>query len=361
MPSGNISLYLDIYIGGRRTYEYLHLYLREEKNRIDKETNKETLRLAEAIRAKRVVELQNNRFGFTPSWGDTYFLDYFKKVCDENKNAWSESNWYSWDVTYRYLLRYCKANTKIKDIDLDWVQGFKTFLDKTYGLGINGKNIKRLSTNSKMVYFQKLKACINKAYKEGLIQSNLIANIENYRFEEHERVYLTIDEVRAMAAGECRLPMLKKAFLFSCLTGLRKSDILKMTWREISQQGEFTRIIFKQKKTKGQEYLDVSPQAAQILGERGDDDSLVFAGFSYSDNTIKELRKWAKRSGVNKELTFHSGRHTFAVLMLDLGTDIYTVQKLLGHRNIQTTAIYAHIMDKKKQQAVSLIPSINLV
>ena len=61
---------------------------------------------------------------------------------------------------------------------------------------------------------------------------------------------------------------------------------------------------------------------------------------------------WAVRAGITKDITFHSGRHTFAVLMLDLGAEIYTLQKLLGHKEIQTTQIYAKILDKKKQEAV---------
>lgn len=68
----------------------------------------------------------------------------------------------------------------------------------------------------------------------------------------------------------------------------------------------------------------------------------------------------AVRCGITKPLTFHSGRHTFAVLMLDLGADIYMVQKLLGHKEIHTTMVYANIMDKKKQAAVQMIPKINL-
>ena len=56
---------------------------------------------------------------------------------------------------------------------------------------------------------------------------------------------------------------------------------------------------------------------------------------------------------------FHCGRHTFAVLMLDLGTDLFTVSKLLGHKDIKTTQIYAKVLDKNKQKAVSLIPSLD--
>ena len=71
-----------------------------------------------------------------------------------------------------------------------------------------------------------------------------------------------------------------------------------------------------------------------------------------------ELKRWAVRAGITKDITFHSGRHTFAVMMLDLGADIYTVQKLLGHKEIHTTQIYAKVMDKKKQEAAMLIPPI---
>ena len=182
--------------------------------------------------------------------------------------------------------------------------------------------------------------------------------IEGFKQDETERAYLTLDEVKKLAATPCKYPYLKNTFLFSCLTGLRKSDIEKLTWGEVQQFGEFTRIVFKQKKTKGQEYLDISPQAIQYMGERGADTEKVFPGFKYNSWTLLELRRWVLAAGITKDLTFHAGRHTFAVLMLDLGADIFTVSKLLGHREIATTQIYAKILDKNKQKAVSLIPSI---
>ena len=76
-PTGLISLYLDIYEKGHRTYEYLRLYLVPEKTRADKEKNKQTLQLADAIRAKRVVELRNGQYGFRSFKPQTLFFDYF--------------------------------------------------------------------------------------------------------------------------------------------------------------------------------------------------------------------------------------------------------------------------------------------
>lgn len=171
-------------------------------------------------------------------------------------------------------------------------------------------------------------------------------------------MYLTIEEVKKLAQTECEYPNIKRAFLFSCLTGLRRSDIINLTWGEIQQQGEYVRIIFKQKKTKGQEYLDISPQAAELLGERGKPNDHPFTDIHSPSCTNEAIKRWVLRAGIQKEITFHCGRHTFAVMMLDLGTDIYTVSKLLGHRYLTTTQIYAKVLDKNKQAAVSKIPDI---
>lgn len=368
MASGNTSLYLDIYLDGRRSYEYLKLYLIPETNRKDKEKNRQTLRLAEAIKAKRVVEVQNGKFGFESEYKlDTNFLDYYRHLCEQRHNTeGSLGNWGNWWSALKHLERYCRADMTFREVTPEWIQGFKDYLDRTARVKDKRKHIttdydlKPLSQNSKVSYFNKVRACINQAFEDRIIPHNPLRGIEGFKTEEKERVYLTLEEVRAMAEGECRYPVLKRAFLFSCLTGLRKSDIEKMRWSEVRQEGDFTRIIFKQKKTGGQEYLDISPEAVPYLGQRGEDEDLVFRGFQYSAYLLTELKAWAMRCGITKPITFHSGRHTFAVLMLDLGADIYTVQKLLGHRELATTEVYAHIMDKKKQAAVTMIPHVTL-
>lgn len=367
LKNGNISLYLDIYIDGKRNYEFLKLFLIPEKTRADKEKNKETMRLADAIRAKRVVEFQNGRFGFEGGYKtDTRFLDYYMVLCEKrHQNPESLGNWGNWYCALKHLERYIKdPNMTFKDVTPEFVQGFKDYLDKTARIHDRRKKTtttedsKPLSSASKASYFNKLRACINQAFEDGIIPRNPIRGIEGFKIEEHERVYLTLAEVRAMAATECKYPILRRAFLFSCLTGLRKSDIEKMKWSEVRQQGDFTRIVFKQKKTGGQEYIDINPQAVVFMGERGKPDAHVFPNFSYSSYYLMELKRWAVRAGITKDITFHSGRHTFAVMMLDLGADIYTVQKLLGHKEIHTTQIYAKVMDKKKQEAAMLIPPI---
>jgi integrase len=159
---------------------------------------------------------------------------------------------------------------------------------------------------------------------------------------------------------ECKYPVMKNAFLFSCLTGLRWSDIQKLKWSEVQKQGDGWRVTFRQQKTRGQEYLDISYQARNYLGQQGNPDERVFVGLKYSGWHNIELQRWIMRAGITKNITFHCGRHTFAVLQLELNTDIYTVSKLLGHKELKTTQVYAKIMDLKKREAMNKMPDINI-
>lgn len=365
LTNGNKSLYLDIYRDGKRVREFLKLYLIKATTPIQKEQNKQTLLMAQSIKAKRQIDIQNGEYGFSSHFKiNTPFLEYYRKLCeDRHGNKESRGNWGNWYSCLQHLQRYCDEKTIFKDITPDWIEGFKDFLDNVEKDAYKRRNntlaeAKPLSQNSKVSYFNKLRACINQAFEDRIIPINPLRGIDGFKQDETERVYLTIDEVKKLVAAECRYPALKRAFLFSCLTGLRKSDIEKLTWGDVQKFGEFTRIIFKQKKTGGQEYLDINKQAEEYLGARGETNDRVFAGFHYSAQLLLELKRWCLTAGITKEVTFHSGRHTFAVMMITLGTDIFTVSKLLGHKEIATTQIYAKVIDKKKQDAINLIPNL---
>ncbi len=362
--TGTVSLYLDIYIDGKRTYEWLKLYLVPEKTRKDKEKNIETMRLAEAIRAKRIVELKNGKFGFEQEFATkTRFFDYYRSMCQKRLGDESRGNWGNWWSCLHHLKKYePREDITFAEITPEWVQGFKDYLEDDAIAWQHDERTrlkeKQLSRNSKVSYFNKLRACINQAFEERIIPTNPLRGIEGFKAVEGTRMYLTIDEVKKLAETDCDYPKIKKAFLFSCLTGLRRSDILKLTWGDVYQQGDYTRIIFTQKKTGGLEYLDISQQAAELMGERGDPKNHIFTDIHSPSCTNNAIKVWCARAGINKDITFHCGRHTFATMMLDLGTDIYTTSKLLGHKNIGTTQIYAKVLDKNKQAAIARIPNI---
>lgn len=365
LPSGRTTLYLDITHGGKRKTEALKLFLVPELTRADKAKNKETLKLAEAIRAKRLVEVQNEEFGFKNKFAEeTSFYDYYVAMTEKRLGKESRGNWGNWRSCLHHMEKYdhdIKKRT-FADITPKWIQGFRDYLENdacAWGCDYR-ERIKDhpLSRNSKVSYFNKLRACLNQAVEDRIISVNPMRGIEAFKPEEGTRMYLTIDEVRLLAKTPCPYPNIKRAFLFSCLTGLRRSDVIRLTWGEVQKQGDYTRIIFKQKKTGGQEYLDISPQAEKYMGERGKDSDNVFTDIHSPSCTNNTIKLWCANAGIHKEITFHCARHTFAVMMLDLGTDIYTVSKLLGHRFLTTTQIYAKVLDKNKQAAVSKIPNI---
>jgi integrase len=133
-----------------------------------------------------------------------------------------------------------------------------------------------------------------------------------------------------------------------------------LKWGNIQTDNEGNRIIrFIQKKTGKYENLQISDEALKFLPERGTakDDDIIFPlppnGF-----TNNVLKVWVLSAGIKKRVTFHVARHTNATLLLSLGVPIETVSKLLGHSNIQTTQIYAKVIDKNKRAAVSKLDGL---
>ena len=364
--NGLIALYLDICRNNKRTNEYLKLYLVPEHTKEDRVKNRATLQLAQSIKAQRMVNIQNGEFGFKDSYAEqTLFFDYYRTLTEKRRGKESLGNWGNWLSCLKHLQLYEKRhNITFADITPRWVQGFHDYLENEAEAFATDKRKRKdrrpLSQNSKQSYSNKLRACLNQAYEDRIIVHNPIRGIVGFKAEEGTRQYLTLEEVRKIAAADCEFPEIKRAFLFSCLTGLRRSDIIKLTWGEVQQQGEYVRLVFKQKKTGGQEYLDISPQAAALLelDNRGNATQNVFGDIRYPSETNHAIKEWCLRAGIDKNITFHCARHTFAVLMLDLGVDIYTVSKLLGHRELSTTQIYAKVLDKNKQAAVERIPNI---
>ena len=338
MPSGNVSLYLDIYVKGVRNYEYLHLYLSPDKK--DKEKNRETMMLAEAICAKRLVEVRNGQYGFK-SPVSVSLRDYVQRIIDTKKGSTKRR----YEALNNILQAYCKNCMMLADVTPAWFSSFLAYINK-----------QGFAPNTLAVYVATMRYIVNQAYREGLLPANPIANIKGIGYEETNRTYLTIDEVRKLANTPCENETTKRAFLFGCLTGLRNCDIRALTWADVHQQDGYTRIIYKQHKTKGQEYLDISAQAASLMGGRGRDTDVVFPLMHWS-SVAKHLKAWVKRAKISKHVTFHTSRHTFAVMMLGV-TDIYTVSKLLGHRELSTTQVYAKVLDKAKREAVDNMPNL---
>jgi len=133
-----------------------------------------------------------------------------------------------------------------------------------------------LSKSTVNHYFHFFSATIFQAVKEKIITENPLLLMERLKVEEPEIVFLTLDELKQLVNTEIKYTELRRAFIFSCLTGLRWSDVYKLKWSEIQEnQGKYS-IIYRQKKTKEINYLPLPEQAITYLGERGLDDVSIF-------------------------------------------------------------------------------------
>lgn len=356
LKGNKISLYLDYYENGTREYEYLGLYLKPEPKKGSlpksaKDENRKILELAESIRSKRHLEVQNEIYGFRDKEKmKGSFLSYFDSLTEKKKE--SIGNYGNWDSVRKHLKGYSPHDITFDRLNKEWVEGFKDYLnDVAYT-----KSGSKLSLNSKYSYFNKLRAALKQAVKDSLLKFNPADNVEPFPQDETQREFLTLDEVITLSKAHCSNSILKRMFLFSCLTGLRWSDIEKLTWQEIQHSKELGYYIrFRQAKTNGVETQPISEEAQTLLGDEGQPKEKIFIGLAYGNWNKTILKDWLLEAGITKHITFHCARHTYATLQLTLGTDIYTVSKLLGHKNLQTTEIYAKVINEKKVDAANKI------
>ncbi|WP_426479292.1 tyrosine-type recombinase/integrase [Chryseobacterium sp. CBSDS_008] len=353
------SLYL-LYIdeNKKRLTDWLSLYLYDKpKNIIEKDHNKETWQLAESIKAQKVLEFNSRKHGFVSSVsGKIGFLNYFNELVEKKYDSkGTHGNWFS---TLKHLTVFCKGvDIQISKIDETFLENFKEYLLKEK-ISNNGG---RLSQNTALSYFNKVRTALKEAHRNKMISENPILRVKTIKEKETNREYLTLEELQKLVKTDCEIPILKQSFIFSSLTGLRFSDVKSLKWKNLYYDSENGWILkYTQQKTKAVENLPISEQAVKLLGERKDDDVLLFENLTYSAYHNKKLHKWVKDAGIDKHITYHSSRHTFATLQLTMNTDIYTVSKLLGHRHLKTTEIYGKVIDKKKIDAVSKIPDLYL-
>ena len=351
IKNGMISLYLDYYpaIRNPKTMrmtrrEYLGIYIyANPKNQMEADFNKDMLMKAEGIRCIRVQSLINEQFGFldkTKQKAD--FLAYFKEKC--------RRKYQKWDIVYSHFSKFVNGKCTFGDITIELCQGFRDYLLNAHQL----KHTKyKLSQNSAASYYSLFKELLYLAYREKWMRENINDYLDKIETLEVRKETLTIDELKKLSQTPCKVPVLKQAALFSCLTGLRISDILRLKWEYLRIGSDGGHVIqYRIKKTGAEEILPISKEAYELCGERST--GTVFKKLSYTVVNYN-LKDWLKAAGINKHITFHCFRHTYASLEVSMGASIYTVSKMLGHKNVTTTQIYAELNDANKRKASELI------
>lgn len=365
---GRKSLYLDFYPAiirdGKETRrEFLKMYVLEKpKTPIDKAGNSDTLRLAEAIRQKRENELNKPEIYNDyereqlrkKELGERCFVAYFRAMAEKR----NKSNHDNWMAALKYLESYTKGSVKFADLNEPLFEDFKHHLLTTKS---NRSDKTTISQNTASAYFNKVKAALRQAFKDGILQTDLNGKISPIKATETRREYLTLDELNQLAKTPCNNDLLKRAALFSALTGMAHKEIENLRWKDISLTNNKEYLILsKRQKTQRDNYLPISEQAYSFTEgtpnpKNMQQDKKVFEGLKYSAYQNKHLFQWIGAAGITKEITFHCFRHTYATLQLSKGADIYTVSKMLGHKDLKTTQVYAKIMDEAKRKAADNI------
>lgn len=355
LKSGDTSIYLDIYHDGRRSYQFLKLYLVPETDVTSKIQNANTLATANAIKAEKIMELTNRVAGITDRSykAKMLFTDWVRIYRDGLAGRSSRSCVQAVDNLISELERY-NGDVTLAEVDKAYIRGF---LDRLLSRKSYTRDHGQLARNTVAQYLAYVRAALNHAVKGNLIPSSPFRGIKKDMIPgaESKREYLTVEEVKRLIATPCRRPDMKSAFLFSCFCGLRISDIRTLCWRHIVRNNGKWQVEITQFKTGVQLYLPLNMNARKWLPEQGSSssDDLVFPRLMRNCHNV--LKDWACDAGITKKFSFHVARHTFATLALTAGVDIYTTSQLLGHTTVLHTQRYAKIVNSKKNDAVSLL------
>jgi integrase len=270
------------------------------------------------------------------------FLAYFKAKLPEHDKKW--------ETVYEHFNKYVCGKCTFADLTVELCDGFRNYLLAAKQLNHDQKT---LSQNSAAGYWSTFRGLLALALKEKYMIENVNEHLDKINTLDTRRQFLTAAEVQALYNTPCTVPVLKAASLFACLTGLRFSDILALKWENFETYPDGGHCIrLRTEKTEAETLNPISEEACELCGEPST--GLVFKGFKKTLLQVP-LQKWLDAAGITKKITFHCFRHTFATLLVSNGSEIYTVSKMLTHKNVSTTQIYADLIDEKKREAAEII------
>lgn len=374
LSDGRESLFLDYYFGYQMVYnekldkqvarkdrkrEFLKLYLwQAPRTPIERQQNKETLELAKKIRFERGQELLESVEGYRlKKERDINFLDYFQSYIDK----YTKKDIRMVEIAlkrFRDFLNdtpeYNKFSKRIKpeQITKDMVGAFAEYL-QSRSVGEGAKSI-----------FARFKKVIKYAIEHDIMIKNpctgVVIKVDDQILKKD---VLSLDEIQRLITthDERQNPEVRRAFIFCLYCGLRYCDVKDLTFANVDYSNKLLK--FEQSKTKGHSansgvIIPLNDGLLRIIGEptaSQSKDSLIFTLPSY-EMCLKSLKRWVKSAGINKHISWHCARHSFAVNILNNGANIKTVASLLGHSGLKHTEKYTRAVDSLKQDAINSLP-----
>ena len=377
--NGGCSLYLDMYNpdednNHKHSYKFLKMYIDPEKGSVEKRAeirkrNREIRNLAEAARQKLEDDLNCGRLGIVNVNKSKKLLlvDWLRAFAEKKaKLGQSKSNAITINNVILHIEKFGAGKKYLLDVDKAFCQKFLLYLASAKTIGNDNPkwcehHEKPMAKSTAQLYYNTFVTALNEAVRDNYLSINPATKLSKedkkpIRAEKETRGFLEREEVLKLVATPCKIDMVKSAFLFACFCGLH---VCSLVWGNIESREDRLFIVKQMVKTKHSVTIPLSDTALKWMPTRGDakDSDLVFDLPNYfSINYI--LQQWGKAAGVEKKVSFHLARHTFATSLLTKGADIYTTSKLLGHQNLRTTQIYADVVDSKKKSAVDLLNNL---
>lgn len=368
LASGGVSILFYGRNNGQRVRVSTGKVLEKELTQQIKIANEEKMRLLQIECDAKNIELERTEAGFAPKpKSRASFLEYLDILgaSEYERTGIKESYFNNLKALKLHIEAYWGTNVRFNDITLEWIQGFIDYLKRdalnfNYLRAHDPKRRKEvhISQNSQCRLQRNLNYALNKAVKAKIISTNPMASLdtdEKVKPQNGTRYYLTEEEVKLLMNtpylhGKYHI---KQAFLFSCYTGLRFSDLKRITLGNfhVDKNGTYLKIVMQ--KTKESLKVYVPSVAMSILPDVADDDIPVFY-LPKNETANISLRKWLKDAGItDRPITFHSARHSAATLLLSNNVPLAVVSKQLGHLKSSTTEIYAKIVDEAQKVASS--------
>ncbi len=362
--SGKMAGQLKYKVKHDRKKENLDLYLiAKPRTPIERQHNKSTLELAKKIREERGQQLLNDKQGYKLSMDNKNLLTYWDNFI-ENEDVADKRLLKAVLKNFRKFLleEYPMFANKLepKQLRPEVVQRFVDFLvDNHKGQGA-------------MTYYKRFKRLINYATSKGIIRNNPCVGNDGKPIAPPKtddilaKDILSADELQQLFSTHYKgeNPEIRRAFAMTCYSGIRYCDITKLTYSDIDYSNKV--LTFRQSKTaahssKSGVNIPLNDTLLAIIGKKSNDakDDLIFH-LPSSMMCLKALDRWTKRAGIDKHITWHCGRHSFATMILTNGANVKVVSELLGHSSLRFTEIYVRAMDEAKKNAINSLPTLEV-
>lgn len=360
LTGGRLALYLDYYppvlIGGKRSRrETLGLTVyAKPKTDLQRNENKDARMQADFRRASRQKELNANPGVNLLTGKDKQdFIAFYKTIVTEK--AERIQNPKGWKASIVHFEQFAGSKLFFTDITLEFAESYRDHLK--YKAKVKNKKIEaNISRNTAKLYFEYFQTVVLEGVKTHRLTTNPLENIEPIKAVKSHKEFLTIEEMQRLAKTEYKLPdVIRRAALFSGLTGLRFIDIQRLQWSNVRQSEGDILLVLRIKKVDEPTTHYISEEAFELLGVAGPAEQKIFQGLRYSSELNDYLDRWTTEAGIERRVTFHTFRHSFASAHLRSGTSVEEISELLSHTNIRTTQIYLHGLGHRKRALANKI------